>query len=63
MEETMIKITQGRFEQLLDLETRVDVLVDVMRAEKYIALKDIFRILGYSTDVHRIEEEEREEQE
>lgn len=61
METEVVKITQERFEQLLDTETRVDVLIDTIRTEKYIAIKDIYRILGYSSDVRRIEEEEREE--
>ena len=52
-----VKITQDRFEELLDTETRVAVLLDVIRHEGYISIKDIFRILGCSQDVKRIEEE------
>ena len=52
-----VKITQDRFEELLDTETRVAVLLDAIRHEGYISIKDIFRILGYSQDVKRIEEE------
>ena len=52
-----VKITQDRFEGLLDTETRVAVLLDAIRHEGYISIKDIFRILGCSQDVKRIEEE------
>lgn len=52
-----VKITQNRFEELLDTETRVAVLLDAIRHEGYISIKDIFRILGCSQDVKRIEEE------
>lgn len=52
-----VKITQDRFEELLDTETRVAVLLDAIRHEGYISIKDIFRILGCAQDVKRIEEE------
>lgn len=61
MNENTVTIRQERFEELLDTETRVDVLIDTIRTEKYIAIKDIYRILGYTSDVRRIEKEEREE--
>ena len=53
-----VKITQDRFEELLDTETRVAVLLDAIRHEEYISIKDIFRILGCSQVVKRIEGEE-----
>ena len=53
-----VKITQDRFEELLDTETRVAVLLDAIRHEGYISIKDIFRILGCAQDVKRIEGEE-----
>ena len=56
-----ITINQDRYERLLDTETRVDVLLDVIRGENFITIKDIFRILGYTEDARRIEEKEREE--
>lgn len=56
-----VTINQDRYEQLLDTETRVDVLLDVIRGENFITIKDIFRILGCTRDVRRIEEKEREE--
>lgn len=56
-----VTINQDRYEQLLDTETRVDVLLDVIRGENFITIKDIFRILGCTKDVRRIEEKEREE--
>lgn len=61
MNENTVTIRQERYEELLDSETRVDVLLDVIRAEKFIAIKDIFRILGCTQDVRRIEAKEREE--
>ena len=56
-----VTINQDRYEQLLDTETRVDVLLDVIRGENFVTIKDIFRILGCTKDVRRIEEKEREE--
>ena len=58
-----VKIDQCRYEELLDTETREDVLLDTIRTEKFISIKEIYLILGCTQDVIKIEEEERKERE
>lgn len=41
-----VKISQHRYEQLLDIETRVDVVVERIIREKYMQMEDILRTLG-----------------
>ncbi len=41
-----VTITQHRYEQLLDIETRVDVVVERIIREKYMQMEDILRTLG-----------------
>ena len=41
-----IKISKKRYEALLDTETRVQVLLSKTKADKYISLVDMYRILG-----------------
>lgn len=52
-----VKISQARYEALLDTETRVDVLLSKAKADKYISLVDMYRILGNEFEAQRIEEE------
>lgn len=52
-----IKISQKRYEALLDTETRVDVLLSKTKADKYISLVDMCRILGDEFEAKKIEEE------
>lgn len=52
-----IKISQERYETLLDIETRVDVLLSKTKADKYISLVDMYRILGNEFEAQRIEKE------
>lgn len=52
-----IKISQERYEALLDTETRVDVLLSKTRADKYISLVDLYRILGNEFEAQKIEKE------
>lgn len=52
-----IKISQARYEALLDIETRVDVLLSKAKADKYISLVDMCRILGDELEAKKIEEE------
>lgn len=52
-----IKISQARYEALLDIETRVDVLLSKTKADKYISLVDLYRILGNELEAQKIEEE------
>lgn len=40
-----------------DIETRVDVLLSKTKADKYISLVDMYRILGNEFEAQRIEKE------
>lgn len=42
----VVTIPQNRYEQLLDLETRVDVAVERMTNDRNCVLEDVLRILG-----------------
>lgn len=52
-----VKISQARYEALLDTETRVQVLLSKTKADKYISLVDMYRILGNEFEAQRIEKE------
>ncbi len=52
-----IKISKKRYEALLDTETRVQVLMSKTKADKYISLVDLYRILGNEFEAQRIEKE------
>lgn len=52
-----IKISRKRYEALLDTETRVQVLLSKTKADKYISLVDMYRILGNEFEAQRIEKE------
>lgn len=57
-----VTITQNRYEQLLDLETRVDVAVERMTNDKCCDIEDVLRILGTELALQKadkIREEER----
>lgn len=56
-----VTITQHRYEQLLDIETRVDVAVERITREKYIGMEDILRTLGTELAIQGAEEMEEEE--
>lgn len=49
-----IKISQERYETLLDIETRVDVLLSKTKADKYISLVDMYRILGNEFEAKKL---------
>lgn len=52
-----VKISKKRYEALLDTETRVQVLMSKTKADKYISLVDLYRILGNEFEAQRIEKE------
>lgn len=54
-----MKIDKERYEQLVDLETRVNVLHSFLLRDKYMNAKDIFLILGDEANASACEEEER----
>lgn len=58
MENTNLTITipQGRYERLLDVETRVKVAVERMTNDKYITTEDILRILGTELALRKADE-------
>lgn len=52
-----VKISKKRYEALLDTETRVQVLMSKTKADKYISLVNLYRILGNEFEAQRIEKE------
>lgn len=52
-----IKISKKQYEALLDTETRVQVLLSKTKADKYISLVDMYRILGNEFEAQKIEKE------
>lgn len=57
----IVTIPQGRYEQLLDLETRVDVVVERMTNDKYCKIEDVLRILGTELALQKADEIREEE--
>ena len=55
-----VKITQQRYEQLLDIETRVDVIVERITREKYMGMEDILRTLETELALQGAEEMKEE---
>ena len=51
-----VTITQHRYEELLDIETRVDVVVEKIIREKYMGMEDILRTLGTEIALQGAEE-------
>ena len=51
-----VTITQHRYEELLDIETRVDVVVEKIIREKYMGMEDILRTLGTELALQGAEE-------
>lgn len=56
-----ITISQNRYEQLLDIETRVDVAVERMANDEYCKIEDVLRILGTKLALQRADEMREEE--
>lgn len=55
----ILKIESERYEELLDAETRVHVLIEKVKNDNFVLMKDVCRILGYSNLANDIEEKER----
>lgn len=51
-----VTIPQYRYEQLLDLETRVDVAVERMTNDEYCKIEDVLRILGTELALQKADE-------
>lgn len=60
MEEKTVTIDIGRYEELLDIETRAHVVRDVILKDRHIKLTDLLYFLGFKGDANQIEEEEKE---
>lgn len=56
-----VTIPQYRYEQLLDLETRVDVAVEHITNDEYCNIEDVLRILGTELALQRADEIHEEE--
>lgn len=55
-----VTITQHRYEQLLDIETRVDVAVERITREKCMGMEEILRTLGTELALQGAEEMKEE---
>ena len=59
--ELTVTILQERYERLLDLETRVDVVVERMTNDEYCKIEDVLRILGTELALQKADEIREEE--
>lgn len=59
----MIKLSRYRYEQLLDIETRVNVAVERILHKEYMETKEILWILGTDLAVETAMELERKDKE
>lgn len=57
----VVTIPQNRYEQLLDLETRVDVAVERMTNDEHCKIEDVLRILGTELALQKADEIREEE--
>lgn len=57
----IIKIDSDRYEQLLDSETRIHVLISKMKSDNYVSMEDVYRILGYENLADKLADEERKD--
>lgn len=55
-QDLMAKISLSRYEQLLDVEKRVDVAVERMANDEYCKTEDILRILGTELALQKADE-------
>lgn len=63
MGEATIPIEQSRYEELLDIETRVNVFVDHMRNNGCVSMETAYRILGYKKEADELKAKFEKEQE
>lgn len=62
MDEAVITITISEYKKMVQLETRVDVLISHIAKDNYISVEDIYNILGRLNEYkERIDEYEFEE--
>mgnify|MGYP000788628814 CR=1 FL=1 len=61
MEEPTVTIDAGRYEELLDKETRVFIAKGMILRDRCIRMSDLLFILGFSAEAKKIDDEEKEE--
>lgn len=44
--ETMINISLERYKELIEIETRIKVIIDILTEQKYISTEDLLRMIG-----------------
>lgn len=49
-----ISISTHDYARLIELETRVDVLIDILKEKNCISKKDIYLVLGYPKEFHKL---------
>lgn len=59
----LIKVPRNRYEQLLDIESRVDVVVERISHDKFLKTEDILWILGTDLACDLAEKIKREDEE
>ena len=63
MDDSRITITTERFSELIKIETRVDILVDILGRDEFVSKETILRILGTEKAIEvadRIHEKDKE---
>lgn len=61
VDEMTVTIPLDRYENLLDTETRENVLHDYLKRNSYAKREEILRILGHPGDADKIREQEEED--
>ena len=63
MDDSRITITTERFSELIKIETRVDILVDMLGRDEFVSKETILRIIGTEKsidDADRIRRKDKE---
>lgn len=60
MEEKTVEISLVEYQQLITIEARVDVLVDMMKKDRFMRIEDIFCVLGRSGEMKEVQENGQE---
>lgn len=63
VEEKAIKIPLQRYEELIQLEARVDSAVGMIRSDEFVNMETILRIIGTGTAIDLAEELHRKDEE
>ena len=61
--ELNVTITQSRYEELLETETRSNVFVSLLVKDEIIERANILRIFGYNKEADRVDEENKKKME